>query len=286
MPAGSAPEMAPVTVRTAKGRETVVTTDEGPRRDTALNAPRRLRPVFFDLPGDDDRGDATEGTVTAGNAPGITDGAAATVVASEQVVERLGLRPLARIVGYARKRARARWLFLYPSRASVGCWNGSTCPLDAFDLIEVNEAFAAQTLAGQARAERGLGRQVASTAGPSRWATSRRERRPDIGRCSTSWRDAMAASGWPRSAPRRRRQRRDGGGTGTLTRLCPPSSSTPPTSSPVTTRPDRPRGHLCHLLVDFYPGPRSGSSEPNGAGKSSLLRIMPGSTTATPARRA
>ena len=69
-------EMAPVTVRDAKGRETVVTTDEGPRRDSTAEALAKLKPVFA-LPDGEDRGDATEGTVTAGNAPGITDGAAA-----------------------------------------------------------------------------------------------------------------------------------------------------------------------------------------------------------------
>src|SRR5260221_2345641 len=93
-------ETAAVTVRDARGRETIVTTDEGPRRDTSLEALARLRPTF-DLPEGADRGSATEGTVTAGNAPGITDGAAATLVASERAVERLGLKPLARIVGYA-----------------------------------------------------------------------------------------------------------------------------------------------------------------------------------------
>ena len=93
-------EIVPVSVRDAKGRETVIAVDEGPRRDTTIEALARLKPVFA-LPDGADRGDATDGTVTAGNAPGITDGAAATVVASERTVERYGLKPLARIVGYA-----------------------------------------------------------------------------------------------------------------------------------------------------------------------------------------
>src|SRR6185437_7763779 len=78
-------EIVPVAVRDAKGREMIVETDEGPRRDTSLEALARLRPAF-DLPSaaSGDRGDATDGTVTAGNAPGITDGAAATLVASER----------------------------------------------------------------------------------------------------------------------------------------------------------------------------------------------------------
>src|SRR6476646_11927269 len=86
-------EMAPVTVRDAKGRETVVAVDEGPRRDSTMEALARLKPAFA-LPDGEDRGLATVGTVTAGNAPGITDGDAATVVASERAVERLGLTPL------------------------------------------------------------------------------------------------------------------------------------------------------------------------------------------------
>ena len=139
-------ETAPVTVRDAKGRETVVTTDEGPRRDTTPEALARLNPVFA-LPTGEDRGDATEGTVTAGNAPGITDGAAATVLASERAVERLGLKPLARIVGYAQAEVAPKWLFLAPVEGVRRLLDRIELPIDAFDLIEINEAFAAQTLA-------------------------------------------------------------------------------------------------------------------------------------------
>ena len=139
-------EMAPVTVRDAKGRETVVSVDEGPRRDSSAEALARLKPVF-DLPQGEDRGDATEGTVTAGNAPGITDGAAATVVASERAVERLGLTPLARIVGYAQAEVAPKWLFLAPVEGVRRLLDRIEMPIEAFDLIEINEAFAAQTLA-------------------------------------------------------------------------------------------------------------------------------------------
>jgi len=139
-------EMAPVTVRDAKGHEIVVTTDEGPRRDSTAEALARLKPAFA-LPGGDDRGDATEGTVTAGNSPGITDGAAATVVASERVVERLGLKPLARIVGYAQAEVAPKWLFLAPVEGVHRLLDRIELPIEAFDLIEINEAFAAQTLA-------------------------------------------------------------------------------------------------------------------------------------------
>jgi acetyl-CoA C-acetyltransferase len=141
-----AAERAPVTVRDAKGRETVVDADESPRRDTTAEALARLKPVF-PLPGGEDRGTAEEGTVTAGNAPGITDGAAATVVASERAVERLGLTPLARIVGYAQAEVAPRWLFLAPVEGVRRLAARTGLPVEAFDLVEINEAFAAQVLA-------------------------------------------------------------------------------------------------------------------------------------------
>ena len=139
-------EMAPVTIRDAKGHETVVDTDEGPRRDSSVEALARLKPAFA-LPGDDDRGDAETGTVTAGNAPGITDGAAATVVASERAVERLGLKPMARIVGYAQAEVAPKWLFLAPIEGVRKLLEKTGMGIGDFDLIEINEAFAAQTLA-------------------------------------------------------------------------------------------------------------------------------------------
>ena len=139
-------EMTPVTVRDAKGRETVVTEDEGPRRDSTLEALAKLRPAFA-LPDGEDRRDATTGTVTAGNAPGITDGAAATLVASERAVERLGLTPMARIVGYAQAEVAPKWLFLAPVEGVRRLLDRIELPIEAFDLIEINEAFAAQVLA-------------------------------------------------------------------------------------------------------------------------------------------
>ena len=139
-------ETAPVTVRDARGRETIVTVDEGPRRETSLEALSKLRPVF-ELPAGEDRGAAEVGTVTAGNAPGITDGAAATVVASERAIERHGLSPLARIVGYAQAEVAPKWLFLAPIEGVRRLLDRIELPIEAFDLIEINEAFAAQTLA-------------------------------------------------------------------------------------------------------------------------------------------
>jgi acetyl-CoA C-acetyltransferase len=139
-------ELAPVTIRDAKGRETVVTVDEGPRRDSTIEALARLKPAFA-LPDGPDRGSATEGTITAGNAPGITDGAAATVVASERAIERLDLQPLARIIGYSQAEIAPKWLFLAPVTGVRKLLERIEMPLEAFDLIEINEAFAAQTLA-------------------------------------------------------------------------------------------------------------------------------------------
>ena len=141
-----AAETVPVVVRDAKGRETEVSVDESPRRDSTIEALAKLKPAFA-LPDGEDRGAATIGTVTAGNAPGITDGAAATVVASERAVERLGLKPLARIVGYAQAEVEPKWLFLAPIQGVRRLLDRIELPIEAFDLVEINEAFAAQTLA-------------------------------------------------------------------------------------------------------------------------------------------
>lgn len=140
-----ADEIVPVPV-VRKGREEVVAVDEAPRRDTSLEALARLRPAF-DLPTGADAPARGLGTVTAGNAPGITDGAAATVVASERAVERYGLRPLARIVGYAQAEVEPKWLFLAPIAGVRRLLDRIELPIEAFDLVEINEAFAAQTLA-------------------------------------------------------------------------------------------------------------------------------------------
>jgi acetyl-CoA C-acetyltransferase len=140
-------EIVPVPIRHGR-EEALFGTDEGPRRDTSLEALGRLKPVF-PLPAPDPElpADGAQGTVTAGNAPGITDGAAATVVASERAVEQLGLKPLARIVGYAQAEVAPRWLFLAPIKGVQKLLARIEMPIDAFDLIEINEAFAAQTLA-------------------------------------------------------------------------------------------------------------------------------------------
>ena len=140
-----ADEMAPVTITGPKG-ETVVDTDEGPRRDTSIEALAKLRPVF-ELPTGEDRGNATDGTVTAGNSPGITDGAAATIVASERAVEQWDLKPMARIIGYTQAEVAPKWLFLAPVTGVRKLLDKLDMQIADFDLVEINEAFAAQVIA-------------------------------------------------------------------------------------------------------------------------------------------
>src|SRR3990172_8792071 len=91
-------EIAPVEVE-VKGKKTAVETDEGPRRDTSLDALAKLKPAF-----------QKDGKVTAGNAPGLNDGGAAVVVASREKAEAMGKAPLARIVGYAQAAVEPKYL--------------------------------------------------------------------------------------------------------------------------------------------------------------------------------
>jgi acetyl-CoA C-acetyltransferase len=129
-------EIVPVEVPGKKG-PTIVDTDENPRADTSLEALARLKPAF----------QPDGGTVTAGNAPGITDGAAALVLASGDAVAGDGLKPVARITGYAQADVAPEWLFEAPIDGVRRLLGKLDLPLDAFDLIEINEAFAAQVLA-------------------------------------------------------------------------------------------------------------------------------------------
>jgi acetyl-CoA C-acetyltransferase len=129
-------EIVPVEIKDAKGRVTIVDTDEGPRRDTSLEALAKLKPAF-----------KANGRVTAGNAPGMNDGAAALVVTSRATADRLGVEPLARIVGYTHAAVPAKWLFVAPARAIPKLLDKINWTLDDFDLIEINEAFAAQAIA-------------------------------------------------------------------------------------------------------------------------------------------
>jgi len=128
-------EIVPVEVQ-QKGKTARVETDEGPRRDTSIAALGALRPAFGE-----------DGSITAGNAPGLNDGAAALVVASRARADELGIRPLARIVAYGQAAVDPHWLFSAPAKAIPIVVKKAGWTLDQVDLVEVNEAFAAQTLA-------------------------------------------------------------------------------------------------------------------------------------------
>jgi len=136
-------EIIPVQVPQRKGPPLVVDTDETPRRDTSLEALAKLRPAF--------KGD---GIVTAGNSPGITDGAAAVVVMSRRKADELGIQPLARIVGYDQAAVDPQWLFIAPTHATRRLLARTGTTLADYDLIELNEAFAAQVLADGKELER------------------------------------------------------------------------------------------------------------------------------------
>jgi acetyl-CoA C-acetyltransferase len=138
-------EIIPVSVQDAKGQVTVVMTDEAPRRDTALQALAQLKPAF-----------SPHGRVTAGNAPGLNDAAAALVIASAAKSRQLGVAPVARIVGYAQAAVEPKYIFDAPAKAIPRLLDKLGWTLADVDLIELNEAFAAQMLAnGRALADLG-----------------------------------------------------------------------------------------------------------------------------------
>ena len=131
-------EIVPVTVRTRKG-ETLVDTDEHPRADTTAEKLAALRPVLG-------RGDS-EATVTAGNASGQNDGAAVCVVTHPERAAELGLRPLGRLVSWAVAGVPPATMGIGPVPATARALSRAGLKLDDMDLIELNEAFAAQVLA-------------------------------------------------------------------------------------------------------------------------------------------
>lgn len=135
-------EIAPVKIETRKGT-TVVDTDEPPRRDTSLEALGKLRPAFAsDMPAE-----VTDPVVTAGNAPGLNDGGAAVIVASEAYAKAHGLAIKARINAYANGAVRPQELFFAPVRAVRRLMEKEGTTIGDYDLIEANEAFAVQALA-------------------------------------------------------------------------------------------------------------------------------------------
>jgi acetyl-CoA C-acetyltransferase len=138
-------EIVPVEIPGRKGEVNYFDTDESPRRDTSLESLGKLKPAFV-----------KDGRVTAGNAPGLNDGAAAVVVASAAWAEAQGLTPIARIIGYAQAAVEPKYLFYAPAKAIPMVLEKSGWTLPDVDLIELNEAFAAQVLAdGAALADQG-----------------------------------------------------------------------------------------------------------------------------------
>ncbi|HXE58953.1 MAG TPA: acetyl-CoA C-acetyltransferase [Gemmatimonadales bacterium] len=130
-----AAEIVPVQVP-GKGGAATVAADEAPRKDTSLEALGRLKPAF-----------RKEGTVTAGNAPGLNDGASAVVVTSLAFARAHGLEPMARITAYATGGGEPRDLFFAPIVAVRNLMAKAGTTIEDYDLIEANEAFAVQALA-------------------------------------------------------------------------------------------------------------------------------------------
>jgi 3-oxoadipyl-CoA thiolase len=131
-----AEEIVPVPIPQRKGEPIWVKRDEHPRADTSLEALAKLRPAF-----------RAGGTVTAGNSSGINDGAAAVLLMSDHKARELGLQPLARIVASAAAAVEPRVMGLGPIPATRKALARAGLTLDAIGLIELNEAFAVQSLA-------------------------------------------------------------------------------------------------------------------------------------------
>ena len=132
----SAEEIVPVEVAQRKGDPLVAEVDERPRRDTSLEALANLRPAF-----------RSSGTVTAGNASGINDGAAAVLIMSSDKAKELRLKPWARIVASAAAGVEPRTMGYGPVPATHKALARAGIEMDAIGLIELNEAFAVQSLA-------------------------------------------------------------------------------------------------------------------------------------------
>lgn len=130
-------EIVPVEIPQKKGSPLVISTDEGPREDTSLEVLARLKPAFK----------KEGGTVTAGNAPGVNDGAAALVVTSDEVAQRLGRKPMARIVAQATSGVEPKLVMMAPVTAIQKTLERAGWDLADVDLIELNEAFSVQAVA-------------------------------------------------------------------------------------------------------------------------------------------
>ncbi|MEO8289323.1 MAG: acetyl-CoA C-acetyltransferase [Chloroflexota bacterium] len=126
-----AEEIVPVVIPDRKKGDITVDTDEAPRRDTSMEALAKLKPVFD-----------PNGTVTAGNAPGLNDGAAAMVLASSEYARTHGLKPMARILGYGEAAWDSPYLAYVPAMAAENALKKLGMTINDIDLVEINEAFA------------------------------------------------------------------------------------------------------------------------------------------------
>lgn len=129
-------EIVPVSVPQRKGEPIVVEVDEGPREDTSLEKLAKLRPAF-----------KKDGVITAGNAPSVNDGASAVVVMSRERAEQAGIKPLAKITGYATGGTEPKWVMLAPIYAVRNLLKVTGYKIEDFDLVELNEAFSSQAIA-------------------------------------------------------------------------------------------------------------------------------------------
>ncbi|WP_396625711.1 acetyl-CoA C-acetyltransferase [Luteitalea sp.] len=129
-------EILPVSIPQKKGAPLVVDRDESVREDTSIEALAKLRPAF-----------ATDGTVTAGNAPGVNDGAAALVVVADDIAAERGLTVRARIVAQATSGLEPKWVMMTPVPAIRTVLEKADWTMESVDLFEINEAFSVQALA-------------------------------------------------------------------------------------------------------------------------------------------
>jgi len=129
-------EILPVPVPQRKGPPLIVDTDESPRRDSSMEALARLKPAFKE-----------GGTVTAGNAPGVNDGAAAVVVMSEERAASAGRKPMAEIVAYAASGIEPKMVMMAPVEAVRKVLKKAGWTTEEVDLFELNEAFSVQAVA-------------------------------------------------------------------------------------------------------------------------------------------
>jgi acetyl-CoA C-acetyltransferase len=129
-------EILPVAIPQKKGEPASFSIDEAPREETSLEALARLKPAFKE-----------GGTVTAGNAPGVNDGAAALLVASAETAKELGRKPIARIVAQAVAGLPPSLVLMTPVEAVRKLWTKTGWSAASVDLVELNEAFAVQAVA-------------------------------------------------------------------------------------------------------------------------------------------